>query len=53
MTGFIINILQQSKHYGISETVEIAKGKNKLPETYSEVWSQFIRKLKTMHLPKD
>jgi hypothetical protein len=35
-----------SHHYGISENVEIAKGKYKIPTTVKEVFNQAIRERK-------
>lgn len=42
----IFQLLRQDNYYGISETVEIAKGKNKAPETFRESFQQFKRRLK-------
>lgn len=42
----IMNMLRLSQHYGISENVEIAKGKYKIPTTVKEVFEQAIRERK-------
>ena len=39
----IISLLNADEHYGISETIDIAKGKNKLPETLREGFKQVKR----------
>ena len=46
MIGTILNILSQDEYYGISEQIEIAKGKNKIPKSYTEVINQAKRTLK-------
>ena len=46
MIGTIINILQQDNFYGISEEIEIAKGKNKIPKSYKEALNQTTRIIK-------
>ena len=40
----IFELLRQDNYYGISETVEIAKGKNKAPKTFKESFNQIKRK---------
>lgn len=42
----VLNMLRMSNHYGISENVEIAKGKYKIPTTVKEVFNQAIRERK-------
>lgn len=42
----VLNMLRMSHHYGISENVEIAKGKYKIPTTVKEVFNQAIRERK-------
>ena len=42
----ILNLLKESNHYGQSELIEIAKGKNKFPETWKETFKQNKRLLK-------
>lgn len=37
--------LLQDDHYGESEYIEVAKGKYKIPETWSEISNQFTRQL--------
>lgn len=46
MIGTILNILKQDDFYGISNEIEIAKGKNKIPKSYKEVINQAKRELK-------
>ena len=41
-----IELLQGDDFYGESEFIEIAKGKNKIPNTWKEISNQFIRELK-------
>jgi len=42
----ILNLLKASTHYKQSELIEIAKGKNKHPETWLEAFKQHQRLLK-------
>jgi len=42
----VIKLLNIDHFYGINETIEIAKGKNKLPETIKEGLEQIKRKTK-------
>jgi len=42
----IIQLLQLHDYYGVSENIEIAKGKNQLPITFKQAKTQFKRKLK-------
>lgn len=39
----ILKLLKQDDFYGVSEEIEIAKGKNKLPETFKEGFKQLKR----------
>ena len=39
----VIKLLNINSFYGIYETIEIAKGKNKLPETLREGYEQIKR----------
>ena len=39
----IIKLLNIDEFYGIDKTIEIAKGKNKLPETFKEGFKQIKR----------
>jgi len=41
----IFELLREGNYYGISETVEIAKGKNKAPETFGEALKQLKRRV--------
>lgn len=42
----ILSLLKQVNHYKQSELIEIAKGKNKHPETWIEAFKQHKRLLK-------
>jgi len=42
----IFEMLKVSEHYGISEEVEIAKGKYKLNDNIKDIYKQEKRKLK-------
>ncbi|QLG46051.1 hypothetical protein [Costertonia aggregata] len=53
MIGTIITILKQDSFFGISNEIEIAKGKNEMPKSYSDVLNQAKRRLKAVHLPKN
>ena len=44
MIDIIRHILGSGDLYGISERVDIAKGKYKIPETFREGWDQHKRK---------
>ena len=39
----IFKLLQLDDFYGVSENMEIAKGKNKIPETWTEGFKQLKR----------
>jgi len=39
----ILDILRADNFYNVSETIEIAKGKNKMPETLKEGFKQLKR----------
>lgn len=43
MIGKILELLKITEYYGISENVEIAKGKYKIPTTVKEVFEQARR----------
>lgn len=45
----IFKLLNIDNFYGISENIEIAKGKYKLPETLKEGFQQIKRKYKWQH----
>ena len=45
----ILKLLNLDNFYGIDETIEIAKGKNKLPETFKEGFKQIKRHIKWNH----
>jgi len=42
----ILKLLNIDEFYGVSENIEIAKGKNKMPETFKEGFKQIKRKTK-------
>tara|TARA_R110000822_G_scaffold10354_1_gene39224 strand:- start:735 stop:887 length:153 start_codon:yes stop_codon:yes gene_type:complete len=42
----ILQLLNMDNFYAIDETIEIAKGKNKLPETFKEGYKQIKRHTK-------
>jgi|TARA_R110002167_G_scaffold168551_1_gene366331 hypothetical protein len=42
----IIKLLNIDNFYGLDETIEISKGKNKLPETLKEGFKQIKRHMK-------
>lgn len=44
MIGLIIDILNKDDYYGVSETVDIAKGVNELPTSFNKAWKQRKRK---------
>jgi hypothetical protein len=43
----IIELLQSQPWYGVSENVEIAKGKNQYNQTLKQVKRTYIRKIKS------
>tara|TARA_R100000935_G_scaffold55568_1_gene85640 strand:- start:1945 stop:2100 length:156 start_codon:yes stop_codon:yes gene_type:complete len=42
----ILKLLNIDNFFGIDETIEIAKGKNKMPETLKEGFKQIKRQIK-------
>ena len=42
----IIDLLGKDNFYGISETIEIAKGRNKKPNSWKDVWNKIKRHAK-------
>lgn len=42
----IIQLLQLHEHYGISENIEIAKGKNEMLTTFKQGFRQLKRNIK-------
>ncbi len=46
MIDNIIFLLNLDPYYGVSENIEIAKGKYKLPQTFREGWEQRKRRRK-------
>jgi len=42
----ILNLLMLDNHYGQSETIEIAKGKYELPNSWSKGFNQIKRLIK-------
>jgi len=43
MISNILNILASNEFYGVSENVEIAKGKYEIPFTWKDVWYKLKR----------
>ena len=41
----IIELLNTGNHYGISETIDIAKGKYEIPFTWKATWKNIKRRL--------
>lgn len=41
----IIELLSLSEYYGVSERVDIAKGKYKIPYTWKDMWKNIKRRL--------
>jgi hypothetical protein len=39
----IIELLNTNEYFGVSERVEIAKGKHQLPTTWKDVWYKIKR----------
>lgn len=46
MIGIILDLLGVDEFYGVSEEIEIAKGKNKLQTGWKGAWEQRKRKEK-------
>lgn len=46
MVKFILEALKLHDFYGVSESIEIAKGCNKLEKNYKGIYRQKVRKLK-------
>jgi hypothetical protein len=44
----ILNLLMMDNHYGVSETIEIAKGKYELPNSWTNTFNQIKRDIKWM-----
>tara|TARA_R100001369_G_scaffold3678_1_gene11384 strand:- start:2058 stop:2198 length:141 start_codon:yes stop_codon:yes gene_type:complete len=42
----LLQLLNIDKFYGVSKTMDIAKGKNKIPMTIRESYDQIKRKIK-------
>lgn len=40
----IIDLLALNKYIGVSKEIDIAKGVNKMPQTFKEGWEQYKRK---------
>jgi hypothetical protein len=47
MILLIIKLAQAQEWHGVSETVEIAKGKNQYAQTWKQVWKVYKRKFKS------
>ena len=48
----ILNLLMLDSHYGQSETIEIAKGKYELPNSWTNTFNQIKRDIKWMIIKK-
>jgi len=46
MLKHIIELLQLQDHYGVSENIEIAKGKNELPKSFKKTIPKLKRLIK-------
>lgn len=46
MIAIIKELLSLNEWHGISEEIEIAKGKNKLQTSFKAAWHQYLRKKK-------
>lgn len=46
MIAGLLQILQTDNFYGISEEIEIAKGKNELPKSFKDITNQAKRTIK-------
>ena len=44
MIGFIQDMLDIDEMIGVSKTIDIAKGSNKLPLNIKDAWKQYKRK---------
>jgi len=42
----IVDLLNTSEHYGVSENIEIAKGKNELPNSWKDAFNKIKRHTK-------
>jgi hypothetical protein len=47
MISLIIKLAQSQEWYGVSQNVEIAKGKNQYAQSFSQVFKQYKRTLKS------
>lgn len=45
MIKLIIDLLQVNPYYGVSERMDIAKGKNAIPQTWKGLWTNIKRRL--------
>jgi len=43
MIGIILDMLAMDEHKGLSNEIDIAKGKNKLSTSFKEAWKQYKR----------
>lgn len=43
MISQILNLLSTNDFYGVSENMEIAKGKYEIPQTWKDVWYKIKR----------
>ena len=44
--GIVLELLAEDEYYGISEEIEIAKGKNEFPFTWKKVFKKIKRQYK-------
>jgi len=45
MIKLIIDLLQVNPYYGVSERIDIAKGKNAIPKTWKGLWENIKRRI--------
>lgn len=46
----ILDLLALDEHFGQSEIIEIAKGKNEIPKTFKQAFKQIKREIKCLKL---
>ena len=45
MIKVLLDLLSISQYYGVSENIDIAKGKYQLPRTFKQVWENVKRRI--------
>ena len=50
MISLIIKLAQSQEWYGVSDAVEIAKGKNQYAQTWKQVYTQYKRTYKSWRM---